>query len=204
MLLKIKNGIYVRLFRFFYKKSFLVFGKKSTILFPLSLNGKKNISIGENVSIAYKVWLAAIPHTGAEKCQLIIGNGSCIGNFNHIYATKSIVIGENVLTADKVYISDNLHGYDDISIPIMKQSIRQISDVTIGDGTWLGENVCVIGAKIGKNCVIGANSVVTKDISDYCVAVGSPAKIIKKYCFDTNKWLRTDDNGDFIIEVLEV
>ena len=58
----------------------------------------------------------------------------------------------------------------------------------IGEGTWLGEGVCVIGAKIGKGCVIGANAVVTKDIPDYSVAVGSPAKVIKKYNSDTKRW----------------
>ncbi|WP_236673095.1 acyltransferase [Flavobacterium tagetis] len=159
----------------------------------------KNISIGKGVSVAYKTWLAAVPHTNEEKCELVIGNGSSIGNFNHIYATKSIIIGENVLTADKVYISDNLHEYEDINVPIIHQHIRQIGTVVIGDGTWIGENVCIIGVKIGKNCVIGANSVVTKDIPDYCVVVGSPSYVIKRFCFDTNEWRKTNKMGDFII-----
>ncbi|MEP6803971.1 MAG: acyltransferase [Flavobacterium sp.] len=159
----------------------------------------KNISIGKNVNIAYKTWLAAVPHTYTEKCELIIGDGSSIGNFNHIYATESIIIGENVLTADKVYISDNLHDYQDINIPIINQPIKQIGTVIIGDGTWIGENVCVIGVKIGKNCVIGANSVVTKNIPDYCVVVGSPSYIIKRFCLDTKEWKKTNKMGDFII-----
>lgn len=81
-----------------------------------------------------------------------------------------------------------MHGYEDITVPIMEQPIKKIGTVVIGDGTWLGENVCVIGAKIGKNCVIGANSIVKKDILDYCVAVGSLARVIKSYCFQENKW----------------
>lgn len=198
--LKIKNSLYIRFFRLIHKSKFKYFGDKSNVLFPLNLNGIENISIGNKVHIAYKTWLAAVPLTGAEKCELIIGDGTNIGNFNHIYATRSIVIGNNVLTADKVYISDNLHGYEDVTVPIMKQPIKQIGNVIIGDGTWLGENVCVIGAKIGKNCVIGANSVVTKDIPDYCVAVGTPAKIIKRYCFENNKWIKTDKYGNFIKE----
>ncbi|MHA3787235.1 acyltransferase [Flavobacterium hauense] len=161
-------------------------------MFPLNINGIKNISVGNNVNIAYKSWLAAMPLTGAEGCELIIGDGTSIGNLNHIYATKSIIIGKDVLTADKVYISDNLHGYENVSLPIIKQPIKQIGTVVIGDGSWLGENVCVIGAKIGRNCVIGANSVVTKDIPDYSVAVGSPAKVIKRYCFETNQWIKTN------------
>lgn len=170
------------------KPKFKSFGNKSYILNPLKIDGIQNISVGDNVHIAYKTWLAAMPLASNEKSELIIGNGTSIGNFNHIYATRSIVIGENVLTADKVYISDNLHSYEDISMPIIKQPVKQIGKVVIGDGTWLGENVCVMGVKIGKNCVIGANSVVTRDIPDYCVAVGSPAKVIKKYNFDNNAW----------------
>ena len=95
-------------------------------------------------------------------------------------------------------ISDNLHSYENISLPISKQPVKQIGCVKIGDGTWLGENVVVIGAKIGKNCVIGANSVVNKDIPDYCVSVGIPAKIIKRFNLKTSKWENTDDAGNFI------
>ena len=65
-----------------------------------------------------------------------------------------------------------------------------MSEVTIGEDSWIGENVCICGASIGKHCVIGANSVVTKDIPDYCVAAGIPAKVIKKYNFEKNSWDR--------------
>ena len=61
-------------------------------------------------------------------------------------------------------------------------------DVVIGEGSWLGEHVCVIGASIGKNCVIGANSVVTHDVPDYSIAVGVPAKVIKRYNFNSKQW----------------
>lgn len=202
--IKLINSLYIIIFRLVYKSKFKIFGNNSSILFPLNINGMHNISIGSNVYVAYKTWLAAIPHTGAEKCELIVGDGTSIGNFNHIYATKSIVIGKNVLTADRVYISDNLHSYEDITLPIIKQPIKQIQTVVISDGTWIGENVCIIGAKIGKNCVIGANSVVTKNIPDYCIAVGSPAKIIKRYCFEKQTWKKTHQNGDFIIVDKEI
>lgn len=189
------------LFNLLYKKRFLFFGKSSFILCPLAIDGMSNIGIGYNVRIGYRSWLAAVPLTGEKNSELIIGDGVCLGNFNHIYATKSIVIGKNVLTADKVYISDNLHDYEDIKLPIIQQPIKQIGIVVIGDGSWLGENTCVIGAKIGKNCVIGANSVVTKDIPDYCVAVGVPAKVIKRYCLKSNEWLKTDEKGNFINDI---
>lgn len=197
------NRLYIalrwRLFFLFNKIIFKEFGKKSVIISSLKVEGYDKIEIGENVYVGYKSWIAAVPINSGE-CELKIGSGSRIGNFNHIYATESIIIGENVLTADHVYISDNLHNYNDILVPILKQSIKQIETVNIGDGTWLGENVCVLGVKIGKNCVVGANSVVTKDIPDYSVAVGAPAKIIKRYCLENKEWLKTDKDGNFIKE----
>ncbi len=154
----------------------------------MRIDGKENISIEGKVAIQRMTWIGAVPLTGAERCHLLIGEGSIIGHLNHIFATGEIEIGKNVLTADKVFISDNLHEFGDIHTPIHAQGIKQLSKVYIGDGSWIGENVCIIGASIGKNCVIGANSVVTKDIPDYCVAVGIPAKIIKKYNVITEKW----------------
>ncbi|HEX2683801.1 MAG TPA: acyltransferase [Ferruginibacter sp.] len=181
-----------------YKARFRQLGTNSYIKSPLKIDGYENIEIGNNVNISYKTWLAALPLTGSKTCTLKIGEGSCIGNFNHIYATSRIELGKNVLTADKVYISDNLHSYENIEIPVLKQRIKQVGEVKIGDGTWLGENVCVIGVTIGKQCVVGANAVVTKNIPDYSVAVGNPAKIIKRYCLETKQWKKTAADGKFI------
>lgn len=171
-----------------YPMQFSFFGKNSRIDKPLRIDGKKNVFIADNVYIQPYTWLACQPLTGCSNPVLKIGKGSTIGNFNHIYATQRIVIEDNVLTADKVYISDNLHGYESIDSPIISQPIKQVNPVNIGEGSWLGENVCVIGASIGKHCTIGANSVVTRDIPDYCVAVGAPAKVIKQYNFETKQW----------------
>lgn len=77
------------------------FGWRSVIESPLKINGTRNIHIDRNVRIAYKTWLAAMPYTG-DKARLCIEAGTRIGHFNHIYATQSILIEKNVLTADKV------------------------------------------------------------------------------------------------------
>lgn len=180
-----------------YKNKFLAFGWHSSIDSPLKIGGAKNIVIGDGVTVNYKTWLAAIS-ISSEGCRLIIEDGCTIGNFNHIYSTKKVILHKNVLTADKVYISDNLHGFEDINTPILKQPVKQNGEVEIGEGSWLGENVCVLGVKIGKHCVVGANSVVTHDIPDYCVAVGAPAFVIKRYDFKTKTWRKTDNNGLFI------
>ncbi len=174
----------------FYKLTMGNFGWNSKIDNPLKIDGKRNIHIGHYVCVSYKTWLAAMPLTGAKTCELVIEDGCAIGNFNHIIATKKVHLHRGVLTADKVYISDNQHGYENPDIYILNQPIVQRNCVEIGEGSWLGENVCVIGASVGKHCIIGANSVVTKDIPDYSVAVGSPARIIRTYDFDQMKWVK--------------
>lgn len=183
--------------KIYQKLRFKQLGKGSYVDHPLRILGYENIVLGDNVSVHYKTWLQAIPLTGGE-CILTIGKGTTIGDFNHIVSTKQIIIGENVLTANHVYISDNLHSYEFIDMPVKHQDIKQLPPVSIGDGSWIGENVCIIGSNVGKNCVIGANSVVTKDIPDYCVAVGAPAHIIKRYDFEGRNWRKTDSDGAFI------
>ena len=175
--------------RRYYKKNMKKFGMSSWIEKPLRLQGLQNISIGENVGVHHRSWLAALPLTGKE-VSLIINDGCTIGDYNHIFATHRIEIEKDVLTANHVYISDNLHDYNNLNVPIIKQPIVQKSIVVIGEGSWIGENVCIIGACIGKHCVIGANSVVTKDIPDYSIAVGIPARVIKRYDFKENKWVK--------------
>ena len=161
---------------------------------PRKFVGISRMVFGNNVYFASNCWVQA--HSASS--VLRIGENSCIGNNCHIYSLESIIIGKNVLIADNVYLSDNLHAFKNISVPILKQEIIHNGNLEIGSGSWIGENVCVLGSSIGKNTVIGANSVVTKDIPDYCVAVGAPAKIIKRYCLVKNKWLSTDANGEFI------
>ena len=172
-------------------------GAGSKLLQPI-ITGGKRIFIGKNVYIRKNTWLAAEPVTGDVNCSLVIGDGTYIGNFCHIYASSKIEIGKKVLLADRVYLSDNLHSFENIQLPIMDQPIKQVQPVILKDGCWLGENVCVIGATIGKNSVVGANSVVTSDVPDYCIVVGAPAKMIKRYNHSSGSWQKTNADGEFI------
>ena len=125
--------------------------------------------------------------------NLSIGKGSVFGYNNHITCVRSVSIGSFVLTANNVYISDNIHAYEDITKPVIQQPVKFKKAVSIGDGAWIGENVSIIGANVGRNSVVGANSVVTVDIPDYSVAVGIPAKIIKRFIPEKNKWVKVSD-----------
>ncbi len=170
-------------------KQYGLFGLQSSIYKPLRITCPHNIFIEDNVVIAPFSWLAAEPHGLGENACLRIKRGCRIGDFAHIYATSEITIEENVLLANFVYISDTDHRYQDVETPIIEQPIRNKGKVTIGEGSWLGEHVCICGASVGKHCVIGANAVVVKDIPDYSIAVGIPAKVIKRYDFELKTWV---------------
>lgn len=176
--------------QYYYKQYFGEIGKKSKLILPMRLKNVKNVFIKENVIINKFAFIITYHIPGTAKPELVIDKGTIIGHFNHISAANSVYIGKNVLTADKVYISDHNHEYKDISKPIMSQGIYSSGVIRIGDGSWIGENVCIISAKIGKNCVIAANSVVTKDIPDFCIAGGVPARIIKKFDHINNTWTK--------------
>lgn len=155
---------------------------------PLRITCPENIYIDDNVGIGSYTWLAAEPHGQKGTARLIIKEGCRIGDFAHIYATNEVVIEDNVLFANFIYLSDTDHGYENINTPILEQPIIRKGTVRIGEGAWLGEHVSVCGANIGRHCIVGANAVVTKDIPDYSIAVGVPAKVIKQYNFKTKKW----------------
>lgn len=189
---KLKNGWYKILSQLLYAPLFSSFGKSSKIVSPLSLRNTRYISIGDRTTISGGVFMMVeiISNHSDTKSRLSIGNGVTIGHYNHIVATNSVVIEDYVLTADRVYISDNAHNYEDVEIPISQQPIISKGPTRIGEGSWLGENVCVISATIGKHCVIAANSVVNSDIPDFSIAAGSPAIVKKKFDFNTKKWIK--------------
>jgi acetyltransferase-like isoleucine patch superfamily enzyme len=151
------------------------------------VQGKKYISLGNGCVIQKQGWLLAAKIAKNDPV-LKIGNGTAVGDFCHIVSVNEVIIEDFVLIANKVYISDNNHCFEDIATPIIFQEIKFVNKVKIGQGSWIGENVCIIGANIGKNSIIGANSVVTKDIPDYSIAVGVPARVVKQYNFESKKW----------------
>lgn len=185
---KIRSTIWNGLFRW----DFYSFGRRVAILKPMRIQGAKWIAIGSNVTILNSGWLLALnPGIGKRSNAplLSIGDGTSIGHFSHIVAIESVNIGAKVLIADRVYISDNLHSFDDIETAIIDQPVKFRGAVHIGDGAWIGENACIIGARIGRHCVVAANAVVTHDVPDYCVVAGTPARIIKRYDFAAKAWI---------------
>lgn len=167
---------------------FRAIGAKTYIVSPFRADGAQGMEFGAQCLVQRGSWFYSVGIEG-KPASLKIGDGCVFGYNNHIAAVREVVIGDHVLTANNVYISDNVHGFEDPSVPVMHQPVRFRNAVSIGSGSWLGENVCIIGARVGRNCVIGANAVVTHDIPDFCVAVGSPARVIRHYDEVARAWL---------------
>lgn len=184
---KAKSFLNKIIWKFILSKSFNEYGKNTHLFLPDYIEGDKYITLKNDVYIGYKASIIVLK-SEQNKPNLTIGSGTKIRRYSHIVCCREVIIEDKVLIADKVFISDNIHSYQKPEIAVIDQCLDFVGNVRIGSGTCIGENVCIIGAKIGKNCTIGANSVVINDIPDYSIAVGSPARVIKKFDFNEMKW----------------
>lgn len=174
-----------------------IISKKSRIFrFPIDIRGRKFIDFGYQLTTGTGCRFEAFSKNG--ECTMRFGDNIQLNDYVHITAMNKVVIGNNVLMASRIYISDCVHGYyneKDIlhshpDVPPIKRSY-QVKEVIIEDNVWLGEGVCVLpGVIIGKGSIIGAMSVVNRNIPPNSIAVGVPAKVIKKFNHQTNKWER--------------
>lgn len=147
----------------------------------------KYISVGNNVILNHHTSLFVNPLN--DCAELIIKDGVQLGKYNDFGCSNKIIIEENVITAPFVHITDRDHSYYDLKNPIMYQPANSKGPVIIKRGCWIGFGAQIMsGVTIGKNSVVAAGSIITKDIPDYCMAGGNPAKIIKKYNPIRNLW----------------
>jgi acetyltransferase-like isoleucine patch superfamily enzyme len=165
-------------------RRFGAFGRGSVICYPPNtIMNERYIRIGSGTMIGPGVSLSAGMMPGQECVTdpvVRIGDRCLIGRGSGIVGHLSIDIGDDVWTGHFVYITDQNHGYADLDRPISQQTQPERA-VRIGDGSWIGHGSVVLpGANIGRHVVIGANSVVTGEIPDDCVAVGAPARVVKR------------------------
>jgi acetyltransferase-like isoleucine patch superfamily enzyme len=162
--------------------AFHSFGRRSVLQLPIRLGGARRIAVGDDVFVGSHSWLQSIDHPGSgDGPALEIGDGVSISGMAHITAAHSVRLGANVLLARNVFISDHNHRFDRVGTPVLEQGIQPPRAVVIEDGAWIGENVVVLpGVTIGSGAVVGANSVVLHDVPARCVAVGAPARVVKR------------------------
>jgi len=165
-------------------RRFGAFGANSVICFPPNaLFNERYIHIGAGTMIGPQVSLSAGMVPGQEMVSdpvVSIGDRCLIGKGSGIVGHLEIRVGDDVWTGHHVYITDQNHGYERLDLPISQQVMEE-RPVSVGDGSWLGHGTVVLpGASIGRHVVVGANSVVTGELPDFCVAAGVPAKVLKR------------------------
>ncbi|OAN45769.1 transferase [Chloroflexus islandicus] len=164
-----------------------------------------NVRLGAGVYLDHGVYLHACPGgitIGAESMvmknailhvynfrnlphsHITIGRRSLIGESCILRGQGGITIGDDVYLGTLVQILAVNHVFSDTTRPISAQGITA-QGISIGDGSWIGSGAIILdGVRIGKNVVIGAGAVVTKDIPDYCIAVGNPARVVRNLSTD--------------------
>lgn len=176
---KTRPRLWLRCLQFLYMKK----GRKSVIyrsvrkdIVPFNTFSMGNYSVIEDYAIINNA-------VG----DIMIGSHTRIGLGNTIIGP--VTIRDKVNIAQNVVISGLNHNFENISKVIAEQGVNT-KQITIEDNVWIGANCIILaGIRIGKHVVIGAGSVVTKDISPYSVAMGNPARVVKKYDFDIGEWL---------------
>ena len=180
-LIDIKSHLYTG----YRRKDFMHFGKRSLMASTVKLVNPKYIYVGNECEFFHNVKLSVTKNKNTQKIlpQIMIGNRCQFGELTHITSVNSIKIGDNLLTGSNVLISDNAHGESKAELLKLNPQDRPLyskGGVVIGNNVWLCNNVCVLpGVTIGNGVIVAANSIVTHNIPNNCVAAGIPAKIIK-------------------------
>lgn len=146
------------------------------------------ICFGNNVYISRGAEL--FPLGGGYPSNIVIGNNVHIGDYDRFASAYEVQIDDNVLFAAYVHITDHSHEYRNVNLPVIKQGIFSKGKVHICQGCWIGlRSEILSGVTIGKNSVVAAGSVVTKDVPPYSVVAGVPAKVIKHWDFSKKEWI---------------
>ncbi|WP_417541607.1 DapH/DapD/GlmU-related protein [Methylophaga thalassica] len=167
---------------------------------PFYIRGRAAVKWGNDFTTGVGVRIDAL---GTKPLQIVIGDRVQLNDYVHIGAVNQVVIGDDVLIASKVFITDHNHGcysgehLDSSPEEIPSNRVLYSAPVRIDDRVWIGESVSIMpGVTIGQGAIIGAGSVVTKDVDKNTIVVGAPAKIVKKYCFNTKRWIKVRNQDE--------
>lgn len=163
------------------RRRFHGFGKGSVIHKPIAIYGPWQMAIGAHVIVLDGAWLAVERQAWERPAPVLrIGDHVGIRPYCTISAAESVVIEDHVILSAFTTVLD----CDHIQVPGVDNVLYNRLETTptrIGKGTWVGERTAILrGADIGRHCIIGANSVVRGEIPDYSVAVGAPARVVKR------------------------
>lgn len=157
----------------------------------------RSVSLGDEVYLAPDVWINIVSTAGSPEPEIVLGSGCKIGRRSTISSRNQIILEEDVLLAPSVLIMDHNHEFSDISRPIHAQGVTEGGRIKIEKNCWLGHGAVVVcnhgELTLGRNSVVGANAVVTRSFPPFSVVAGNPAKLLRNYDQQTERWVRSND-----------
>lgn len=180
-----------------YKPFFGKFGFPSYIGKPVFIGNFKRIFIGKRVRIFPGARIEVVDRNSS----IIFEDNISIGQNFHITSGGNLVIGKNTTFTENIMVTNIDHDYQEIDKHILKQKYI-VNETKIGENCFIGYGAVIqAGTILGKQCIIGANAVVRGHFPDYCVIVGVPAKIVKRYDEKSKIWRKTNSKGEFTDEI---
>lgn len=177
-----------------YKPFFGKFGLPSYIGKPVFIRNFKRIFIGKRVRIFPGARIEVIN----TNSSIVFEDNISIGQNFHITSGGKLVIGKNTTFAENIMVTNIDHDYQEIDKHILEQK-HIISETKIGENCFIGYGAVIqAGTILGNQCIVGANAVVRGHFPPYCVIVGVPARIVKRYDDKSGVWKKTDKNGEFV------
>lgn len=180
---------------------FFAFGNEVSIDFSCDIPRphSPDISIGDNVYLAPDVWLTVIPGGMSDiHPRLVLGDRCSIGKRTNISSHNQVVVETGVLMGPSVVIMDYNHEFSDPEKPILEQGVTPGGRIIIQRNCWIGQGAAILCGHgeliIGRNSVIGANSVVTRSCPPHSVVAGNPARLVRRYDSQTGTWIRTTES----------
>lgn len=178
----IRHGLFLIYTKLFWPRARMV-------RMPIYARTRRNISYGNGLTIGYGCKIAAV-----KDSSIVFGENVTLGDYVQIQSSNEIVIGDNVLFASRIYVGDSNHGFysgNDQSYPDIPPNDRPLNKgrVIIGNNVWIGNGVTIVGnVNIGDGAVIGANSVVIKDVEPQSIYAGAPARKRKQWNQESKQW----------------
>jgi len=199
MVTKTLRKIYYRIIGCLVRRKYqrICVGKNSFVDNTVQVFGWNNTLIGENTSVGEGSVLIVNNRTTTSEKKIVIGDKCIIGRNNFFSAGNSIRLREYVMTTYGCRFLGANHHFNDPSQPYILTGVSNENDIYIGVNCWIGFGVTVIGnVRIGHGSVIGADSLISKDVPPFSVVIGNPQRIIRRYDFNKKEWRKVSESDE--------